>query len=498
MGDAFMKCVNIYELTRISDKGMIQRLERQSSGRTRYLSIKSWEIKSLKKLVNHMIELKMDVLLLQFFYSFQIPKLGKEFDLLKIDDETVINIELKSGVVPQESIRKQLIQNRYYLSSLGKTIRSYTYISSTDQLVRLTKSNHVVETDWETICTDIIKQKDCYCSDIEDLFKADQFIISPLVEPNRFLQKEYFLTSQQRDISNKILKNIKQRNTWFQGFTGMPGTGKTLLLYDIAMHLSKSQKICIIHCGSFSKELEQLNFRLKRIEFMKEHNIIEKNITDYAAILVDEAHNMSKGVFEKLYDSLKEKNIPVIFSYDCEDVIAEKEIEFDIVKYIRKCRGYEEYRLTNRIRTNEELSAFIQCLLQGSSYNHRKAYPSVAISYANNIEEMQILLEAYQKQEYTFICDKQLHEISVLKGEYTEIFCAKGHEYDKVVMIIDKHFYFDEKHLLRYSANDSDMISPVRNLFHGLNRAKEKIALIIIDNESVLETILTIIQGLAR
>ena len=49
-------------------------------------------------------------------------------------------MELKSGEVTDEAIRKQLLQNRYYLAPLGRTIRSYTYISSQDRLVRLT--NH--------------------------------------------------------------------------------------------------------------------------------------------------------------------------------------------------------------------------------------------------------------------------------------------------------------------------------------------------------------------
>ena len=32
-----------------------------------------------------------------FFYSFQVPRLGKEFDLLQIKDDQIVNIELKSG-----------------------------------------------------------------------------------------------------------------------------------------------------------------------------------------------------------------------------------------------------------------------------------------------------------------------------------------------------------------------------------------------------------------
>ena len=46
---------------------------------------------------------------LRFFYSYQIPRLGKEFDLLQIKEDQIINIELKSGVVSDEAIRRQLI-----------------------------------------------------------------------------------------------------------------------------------------------------------------------------------------------------------------------------------------------------------------------------------------------------------------------------------------------------------------------------------------------------
>ena len=55
-----------------------------------------------------------------------------------------MNIELKSGIVSDEAIRRQLIQNRYYLSVFGKPILSYTYISSENHLVRLTNHDHIV------------------------------------------------------------------------------------------------------------------------------------------------------------------------------------------------------------------------------------------------------------------------------------------------------------------------------------------------------------------
>lgn len=93
------------------------------------------------------------------FYSFQIPRLGKEFDLLQIKEDQIVNIELKSGAVSEEAMRRQLLQNRYYLSVLGKPIRSYTYISSQNRLVRLTNHDHLADTDWEQLCSELQRKR---------------------------------------------------------------------------------------------------------------------------------------------------------------------------------------------------------------------------------------------------------------------------------------------------------------------------------------------------
>lgn len=130
-----MKAISIYALTRNQNMECVQKLERQLSSRDFFLRIKEWELESMKALVEQ-LELHMEeVYKLRLFYSFQIPKLGKEFDLLQIKADQIVNIELKSGSVSDEAIRRQLIQNRYYLSVFGKPILSYTYISSEDRLV---------------------------------------------------------------------------------------------------------------------------------------------------------------------------------------------------------------------------------------------------------------------------------------------------------------------------------------------------------------------------
>ena len=174
-----MRSISIYALTRNQNTDSLSKLERQLSGREYFLKIREWELQSMKALVRQLESHMTKVCSLRFFYSYQIPKLGKEFDLLQIKDDQIINIELKSGAVSEEAIRKQLMQNRYYLSVLGRSIQSYTYISSQNRLVRLTNHDHIAEADWTELCGSLQKESSDYQGNIDDLFQAELYLISP-------------------------------------------------------------------------------------------------------------------------------------------------------------------------------------------------------------------------------------------------------------------------------------------------------------------------------
>lgn len=491
--------INIYALTRTEKIAFIQKLEKHMSKRTHPLTIKKWEIQSLKKFSEHLMDEMENSVTIHFYYSFQIPKLGKEFDLLRISDDYVINIELKSREVSDEKIRKQLLQNRYYLASLGKTVKSYTYISSSDKLLRLTNSNKLIESDWGKLCADLGKQSICYEDHIEDLFKEENYLISPFTDPERFLSRDYFLTFQQKDIKYHILKNIRTNGILFQGFTGLPGTGKTLLLYDIALQLSERQKVCILHFGSFPEELEQMKQRLKRIDFYScITNSVLPDFEEYSVIFVDEGHQMSITTLNELKKYAIQEKKYIIFSYDLEDAISPYEQTCHIVDTLKNLPDFQEYRLTNRIRMNSELSSFIHCMMNATKYHRRSNYPSVSLSVSNDITETENLLLYYISNGYTYIKDEKIHywDGSINSSVNASVGICK--EFDKVVMLIDSSFTYDADGYLRAIASSAETtdtdISTVRNLFHGLNRAKNAVAVIVMQNESVFSTLLSLLQ----
>ncbi len=474
-----MKSISIYALTRKQNIEHLQKLEQQLSGREHMLKMKEWELESMRVLVER-LELHMqDVSALRLFYSFQIPRLGKEFDLLQIRENQIINIELKSGAVSEEAIQKQLIQNRYYLSALGKPIQSYTYISSQNRLMRLTNHDHVIEASWNQLCAALQKEGKDYSGDIENLFRAEWYLFSPLTEPNRFLNKEYFLTAQQRDIKRQILNKIREDQTGYFSFSGLPGTGKTLLLYDIAMKLSSRQQVCIIHCGEAGKKWEILHKRLQRIDFLSDNQLeTQVSLDDYHAILIDEAHLLSVDKLNVLLDM--SENRPIIFSSDSEEMISPKEMDQSTLKRMQELPDLQTFRLTNRIRTNAELSSFIQNMMHLPIRKNQNQYPHVSVVYANDAKEADTLVQDYVRQGYQYFP----------QGESTELGITAVRDTEKMVVMLDERYYYDDEQYLRSRNLMRNGQSEVRNLFHLLNQAKENLTFVVKGNETVYGTLL--------
>ena len=455
-----MKSVSIYALTRKQNLSNLSRLECHLSERDRPLKVRAWEINSMRALVDQLEKYMPEVYRLRLFYSFQILRLGKEFDLLQVKENQIVNIELKSGAVSEDAIRRQLIQNRYYLAILGRPVRSYTYISSQNRLVRLTNHDHIVEAEWEQLCAELQEKSADFSGDLEDLFQAEWYLISPLTQPERFLKKEYFLTAQQKDIERQILKSIRIKRGGYYHFSGLPGTGKTLLLYDIAMKLSGRQMVCIIHCGASGQEWKRLHERLRRIVWVSDSQITaEMRLDEYGTVLVDEAHLLDKETLENIVEAAGKR--PVIFTSDCEDQLSPEEVGQSVKLGIAKLPEIQTFRLTNRIRTNEEISSFVQNMMHIPDYKSGRRFPHVTVFYANDDQEAANLIQDAKKQGYQHLLESEVAEKA----------------YDSVAIILDGNYFYDSKKYLRSKKRT------VRNLFHQLNSVKEKLMLIVKDNE---------------
>ena len=161
------------------------------------------------------------------------------------------------------------------------------------------------------------------------------------------------------------------------------------------------------------------------------------------------------------------------------------------IAQLEAMEGFVGYRLTNRIRLNRELSSFIQTILHLERRHTRRDYSNVALLYASNAAESAKLLQTCVKRGYTYVYNLSVdaegmdirHKCGVAMDE------ALCKEFDRILMRIDPSFYYDAKGYLRSSEKNK-----VRNLFHGLSRAKKKITILVEGNPNVFDRMLGILQ----
>ena len=225
-----------------------------------------------------------------------------------------------------------------------------------------------------------------------------------------------------------------------------------------------------------------LHERLRRIDFLADTQL--DGTTDlgrYSSILVDEAHLLS---LEKLSVLLTwSEHRPVIFSSDSEDVISPEEMDRSIVESLGNLSEIQKFHLTNRIRTNAELSSFIQNMMHLPEKRSPRWYPHIAVVYANNDREVENFLNDFAGQGY----QQRMPEGSGQLG------IQAVRDAEKIVVLLDEQYYYDEKGYLR-SRCSAEKYSSVRKLFHLLNQAKESLALVVRENMAVYEVMMEILQ----
>lgn len=498
-----MQAVNLFQLTRITDIELFPLYEQQLSHRQECLPPKKEELTTLRSFVDVIMSCSGNIsqsiqILNLFYYSFTIPKISKEFDLLRIGKDYIVDIELKKSST-EDKIIKQLKQNKYYLNALCRPVHLFAYDYDNNKLYSLSEHNMLCAVGILDIYKLLQNQKDCYCDDIEDLFKASDFLISPLSTPERFLRKEYFLSSQQEEVSKRILDEIHKGSTSCFGITGAPGTGKTLLLYDLVVRLSDIGKCCVIHCGMIPEGLELLNKTLVNVDIWAAKAIhSDFEFEPYQFVLVDESHRFYSKQFDLLIEHSKEKT--VIFSYDAKQILSQSEQRAQISEKIESLPGCTKFRLTNKIRTNKELASFIERLRDLHSHNIVTDYSSVKITYANDSSEAILLLENFINNGYTFINYTSSSYrwtpfdcySSFSKGRNTHT--VIGQEFEKVVMIIDNTFAYDENGKLRAFEHPNPNYLYRQLLFQGVSRVREKLAIIFVENKDAFAKALSIVS----
>ncbi|WP_422355317.1 ATP-binding protein [Roseivirga pacifica] len=467
----------------------------------RYLNVKPKpiEIEGLKSLVNEIRKVKRHPYLFdQFYFNYSIPQIGKEFDLLRFGQTEILNIELKSQSTVG-LILKQLTENKHYLSFLNKNIHSFTYVSAENQLYTLNDQDEI-ETAQITELIDRLWAQDCIKIDnLDSLFDPTNYLISPFNSTREFVEKGYFLTHQQETIKGSLVGQIENEKNSFFAIHGKPGTGKTLLIYDIAQEfMEQDLNVLVIQCGMLnSGHLSLINDHNWNIVPIKSYR--EQQFDQFDLVVLDEAQRIRPGQLKYIIAQIKKYNGTCIFSYDRRQCLTKREKRNEVEQIIIKGCAPDMFELTQKIRTNKEVASFITGLFDKNKSINKVESQNIQLNYFDNIKDAKSYIELLRHEDWKLInyTPSSYQTLPYMKLGIPDADTAHeviGQEFDDVVCVLDSHFTYDDGKLIVYGYKELPYYDPVMMLFQIITRVRKRLNIIIIDNPLIMERCLNLIR----
>lgn len=429
-----------------------------------------------------------------FFIGYNIPQIGKEFDLLRFGTNFHINIELKSTSA-EHKILKQLKRNKYYLKFLGKPVRHFTFQTDTKTLYHL-KDENTLEVVGSNI---LIKQIQCQdvleLQDPDTLFNPSDYLVSPFNATYMFLKGEYFLTNQQEEFKGKILGSINANTTaTFIALTGGAGTGKTLLAYDIAKSvIDNGRKPLIIHCGQLNdghRKLIKKGWDIIPIKSLK-----TQSLTEFDLVLVDEAQRLRYNQINEIKKDISKNSSNCLFAYDRLQTLSSSEEFRNAGDKINKVCAGNIHSLSEKIRTNKEIANFLKALFDNKRNFGAVNSDNIQIRYFNTDKDVKAFLLSLSDEDWEVL----RFTPSQYKNEFHETYSYKesktsheiiGQEFEGVVVVIDKHFTYSKDGKLTYRG--SVYYSAPKMLLQNITRARKRLMIVVQQNEELLERCMSI------
>lgn len=489
-----MKSINLLSLAQAYDS--LEASEYSSFIDYYGIGINSNEVDDLKVLIDEMLALLSFVSIFNDFYvGYKIQHISKEFDLLRFGTNYIINLEIKSES-NVEKIKSQLIRNQYYLSHINKVIHNFCFVAKTKTLYQLDSFGGLNVVPINYLVQLLIGHNLVKLDSPDSLFNPSDYLVSPFNSTSKFVGGQYFLTGNQENIKNSILADMNTGVSAFISLTGGPGTGKTLLTYDIIKSVRSTLRTVIVHCGQLNHghlELKQLGWNIISI---RDFNNYDFSTTDL--IVVDEAQRIYANQLDKLITDAASTNTHCIFSYDKQQTLHSSESRMDVEGKLNAIVNLKKYKLSEKIRTNKEIANFIKILFNRKRNN-------ISVSNSKNID-FEYFTDSSNVKNYLDLVAGEGWEVLRLTPSrfntehhesYSQVYSQNSHrvigqEFDNVAVVIDEYFSYDSNGKLIY--NSTTYYDSVKMLFQNITRTRKKLKLIIIGNQQVLNRCLSVLN----
>lgn len=450
-----------------------------------------------------------------FYYGYKNSKaINQEFDLLRFTKDTTLNIELKSEYPNggKEKIEDTLRRQNHILLNCTESVINYAYVLSDEKLYMLVPINgcsseeyKLSEVDFSKLIQDISSDY-IECNKLE-MIKPEDLIISPYSEPEKFVKNSYYLNQEQKEVVDKILKSESRDHS----ISGGAGTGKSLVLFDLAAQFIKQGKnVILVFCGKLENRRELSRIHNFDISDIKSISNDFSQLRKYDVVLFDEFQR----VREEQYDILINLDVErIVYSVDKKQTLHPTEKTLNIEDKLNKEAIITNYCLGDKIRQNNEMSWFIRKLLQPTDRESQPAdYKKVTVKYFDNRERASSYIEHKHHHDQFIPIELTEYKTKMTGKKQREnlLFNSKsihdviGKEYNNVIVIFDEYIFYD-KETARLTSNykESDDYSnyPYDEFscyFEALTRVRDKLEVVIINNPNLYKVVLDILNWLKK
>ena len=200
---------------------------------------------------------------------------------------------------------------------------------------------------------------------------------------------------------------------------------------------------------------------------------------------------------DAIIEKVKLANCCCIFSHDKLQTLARWEVTREISAKIGSIASIAQYKLSEKIRTNKEIAAFIKMLFNSKRSLLISSNGNIEINFFNTTEDAKSYLDSLDESKWEVL----RFTPSQYNNEHHEKYSDKsgrtshqviGQEFDGVAVTIDQFFSYDENGDLIYKSGA--YYDPPKMLFQNISRCRKKLNLVIIGNDELLSRCIAILQ----
>lgn len=446
------------------------------------------------------------------FYLDTELKVVPDFDILYFGRETIINIDLKDedGIKKADRILMKFEKQKRLLRLCSSNVINLVYCADKNKVLREI-NGHLSPFSIDDFAKLLLKyedQKEKLSKPIVnqvELLTPKDYLISPTKQIDEFVAGEYWLSNKQQIISDRLA------SPGIVSVKGQAGTGKTLIAFDFIRRFYQRRKILFIFPGYTREIHSKLKEHFPETDFVSGKDATSTNLDDYDVVLVDEAQRIN-GILrifinQWAHNNAGRKTIGIFF--DVEQRLGRKDsggiVESLANGYVSDNLG-ELYSLENSFRANKYITGFVRNVFDlnerpKADVTSKKIREVVQIKYFADadsaipwirklIDSGYIFLTLTPDSHGTSSADQFVKLSDVSKNTHEII----GDEADNVVTYLDGSVKYSKDG--KIIKNSKEYYFTDHESYVNMTRAREQLAVAIVNNRDVFNAITEIVLGL--